>query len=520
MSRFFRGTLILLLAGLITRILGFINRVVLARFVGEEGVGLYMMASPTLFLVIAITQIGLPVAISKFVAEANAIGDYRKVKSILVVSLTATAILSIIFTPLLFFGAKFLAMHLFTDHRVYYPLLAMIPIIPISAISAVLRGYFQGKQQMNPFAISLILEQAVRISLIVFFTKKFLPYGIEYATAGAIVAAIFGELISLLYLLARFKFRKSFKLRTKFFSHLNGGRTVFSELMTVAMPTTGSRIIGSIAWFLEPIVVAQSLAIAGVTTVNATKLYGELTGYALPLLMLPSFITVSLGTSLIPAISEAYSKKKFRLVEYQLQQSLRFTFISGAICVVIMYVLADPLMTVMYGNDHAAHYVKFLAPFFIFFFYQGPLQAALQAMNMASAAMVNSFVGAIIKTVLILVLATQPQFGIMGVTLSLGVGMMLITWLHFISISKKIRIPIYLREYVVVFLIMVITGYTGHILSTTLFVPFGIVRNLLSSTGAMLLIFLILLAVTGVVNKQEIQKLPFVGQALSKLFIS
>ncbi len=520
MSRFFKGTLILLFAGLITRILGFINRVVLARFVGEEGVGLYMMASPTLFLVIAITQIGLPVAISKFVAEANAVGDHRKVKSILVISLTATVILSIIFTPLLFFGAKFLAEHLFTDHRVYYPLLAMTPIIPISAISAVLRGYFQGKQQMNPFAFSLILEQAVRISLIVFFTRKFLPYGIEYATAGAIVAAIFGELLSLLYLMGRFKFRKSFRLRTKFFSHLHGGRGVFSELMTVAIPTTGSRIVGSIAWFLEPIVVAQSLAIAGVTTVNATKLYGELTGYALPLLMLPSFITVSLGTSLIPAISEAYSKKKFRLVEYQLQQSLRFTFISGAICVVIMYVLAEPLMYVMYGSTHAAHYVKFLAPFFIFFFYQGPLQAALQAMNMASAAMVNSFAGAIVKTVLILVLATQPRFGIMGVTLSLGIGMMLITWLHFISISKKIRVPIYVREYVVVTLIMVITGYVGHLLNSAVFITAGIVQNLLYSTLSMLFIFLILLMITGVVGKEEVQKVPVVGRFLSKVFIS
>ena len=87
MSKFIKGTLILIVASLITRVLGFINRIVVARFIGEEGVGLYMMALPTLFLVINITQLGLPVAISKFVAEANARGDEKKIKKILVVSL-------------------------------------------------------------------------------------------------------------------------------------------------------------------------------------------------------------------------------------------------------------------------------------------------------------------------------------------------------------------------------------------------------------------------------------------------
>ncbi|HZH60124.1 MAG TPA: oligosaccharide flippase family protein, partial [Metabacillus sp.] len=81
---FLKGTLILILAGFITRVLGFINRIVVARFIGEEGVGLYNMAVPTLVLVITITQLGLPVAISKLVAEAEAQGDHRRIKKILV----------------------------------------------------------------------------------------------------------------------------------------------------------------------------------------------------------------------------------------------------------------------------------------------------------------------------------------------------------------------------------------------------------------------------------------------------
>ena len=83
MSKFLKGTFILLVAGLITRVLGFINRIVIARCIGEEGVGLYMMAFPTFILVITITQLGLPVAISKNVAEAEAMGIQQKSKKFL-----------------------------------------------------------------------------------------------------------------------------------------------------------------------------------------------------------------------------------------------------------------------------------------------------------------------------------------------------------------------------------------------------------------------------------------------------
>lgn len=80
---FLQGAIILIVAGMITRFMGFINRIVVARLMGEEGIGLYMMALPTLFLVMTLTQLGLPVAISKRVADADAANDQAKVKRLL-----------------------------------------------------------------------------------------------------------------------------------------------------------------------------------------------------------------------------------------------------------------------------------------------------------------------------------------------------------------------------------------------------------------------------------------------------
>ncbi|RBP94010.1 stage V sporulation protein B [Cytobacillus firmus] len=517
MSKFLKGTMILLAAGLVTRVLGFINRIVIARFIGEEGVGLYMMAFPTMILVVTITQLGLPVAISKNVAEAEAKGDTAKIKKILVVSLATTISLSIVFTPALILLAPLLSDTLFTDNRTQLPLMAIAPIVPIIAVSSVIRGYFQGRQNMKPAAYSQMIEQVVRISLIALMTKAFLPYGIEYAAAGAMLAAVIGELASLLYLLTTFKLKKKFRVRKQFFKFVSSGKSTFNELMTVALPTTGSRMIGSVAWFFEPIVVAQSLALAGVAAAAATKQYGALTGFAMPLLMLPSFITYSLSTSLVPAISEANSQNNMRLIEYRLQQALRFAFITGGLAVVVLYVLSDQLMEVMYGSPSGSHFIKLMAPFFLFYYYQGPLQATLQALNLARAAMINSLIGAAVKTAVIFLLASQPAFGINGVAMGILTGTVLVTMLHFATVLKAISFTFFIRDYLKTFIAMFLSGGIGFWMLKDLLSPdLNTAVRVIVISSAIASAYIIFLLLFKLIKKGDLIRIPWVGRLLSR----
>ncbi|MCM3704393.1 MULTISPECIES: stage V sporulation protein B [Cytobacillus] len=518
MSKFLKGTMILLAAGLVTRVLGFINRIVIARFIGEEGVGLYMMAFPTMILVVTITQLGLPVAISKNVAEAEARGDTAKIKKILIVSLATTISLSIVFTPALILLAPLLSETLFTDNRTHLPLMAIAPIVPIIAVSSVIRGYFQGRQNMKPAAYSQMIEQIVRISLIALMTKAFLPYGIEYAAAGAMLAAVIGELASLLYLMTTFKLKKKFRVRNQFFKYVSSGKSTFNELMTVALPTTGSRMIGSVAWFFEPIVVAQSLALAGVAAAAATKQYGALTGFAMPLLMLPSFITYSLSTSLVPAISEANSQNNMRLIEYRLQQALRFAFITGGLAVVVLYILSDLLMEVMYGSSSGSHFIKLMAPFFLFYYYQGPLQATLQALNLARAAMINSLIGAVVKTAVIFLLASQPAFGINGVAMGILTGTVLVTMLHFATVLKAISFTFFIRDYLKTFIAMIVSGGLGLWTLKDILAPDmnTALRVILIST-VITIVYIILLLILKLIRKNDLIRIPGIGKMISRL---
>jgi stage V sporulation protein B len=156
---FLYGTLVLVGAGFITKVLGFVYRIALSRIIGDEGMGLFQMAFPILIFTIVVTTAGLPVAISKLVSEAEVRKEEYRIRSILWIASFIVILTSIFITGLILLGAPFIADTLLTDQRAIYSLLSMAPIIPIIGISSILRGYFQGRQNMSPYAISTIIEQ-------------------------------------------------------------------------------------------------------------------------------------------------------------------------------------------------------------------------------------------------------------------------------------------------------------------------------------------------------------------------
>lgn len=511
---FLRGTFILIIAGLITKLLGFINRIVVARIMGEEGVGLYMMAVPTFILAVTLTRLGLPVAISKMVAEAESEGNSHKVKKILIVSLSLTVVLSVVWTSGLFLLSPIMANHFFTDERTIYPLLAIAPVVPVVAISSVLRGYFQGKQDMRPSAYSQVIEQIVRIALVAFLTSALLPYGVEFAAAGAMISAICGEVASMLYLFSVFKLNKKFKIRSSFFHYLKEGKQTFQSLMSISLPTTGSQLIGSISYFLEPIIVAQSLALAGMLPALATKQYGALTGFAIPLLLLPGFITYAISTTLVPAISEAAAQNHYRTIDYRMNQAIRLSFIAGGLALIVTYVFALPLMDLLYKAPEFANYVKIMAPFFFFHYFQGPLAAALQALGYAKAAMINSLIGNVVKTLAIFVLASMPSLGIKGVALAISSGIVLVTLLHFATLLKVTSFKIQTNDLLKCLCSVIICWLVAQPLYDLLINDTDLLSTLVLSIFFVCVIYCIVSVLIGAIKKEDLKPIPFVGKLI------
>jgi stage V sporulation protein B len=445
---FLKGAAILVAASLITRVLGFVYKIFLSRMIGAEGIGLFSTVFPILSLVLTLTTAGLPTAIAKLVAEALVEEDVRRVKRIVSVSMKAVLTLAIFFTVLLVVLSPWLTNHVLTDRRAYYSLLAMSPIIIIIAISSILRGYYQGLQNMTPNAIASIAEQAARIVTVLLFASYMMPYGLQYAAAGAMVGMVVGEMIGLFYLI--WTYYRKFPLHkikiTETSKPEEPFRNMLRAVLEIAVPVTMSRIIGSISYALEPILVTRCLVATGVAATTATALYGRYSGMAISLLILPTVFTYSLSTTLVPAVSEAVASKDERLVQRRLYQAFRLTALIGFPTSTILTLFANQLSNAVFNDPGVGPILAVMAPAGFVLYLQGPLTGILQGINRAGEAMLNSIIGNVLKLIVIYYLVANPKFGIYGVAWSVVISSTLVSILHFLSVSRHLGFYVNLME--------------------------------------------------------------------------
>jgi stage V sporulation protein B len=518
-----KGALILSAASFITKILVFINSIVQSRVLGPEGIGLKKMVMPFMGLMMTLTTIGLPVAISKLVAETDAQRNGTKIKKILIVSLAITGSLSIAVVILSIFGGKVLLPYFLTDQRSYYSFMALIPIIPIGAVSGVLKGYFRGMQNMNPIAISQVIEQIVRVSLTYVLVQWLLPLGIEYAAAGAVLSSVVGEACSLMLFITTFRIEHRRKLRVSHpsWTQVLRGKNILFELLQTGLPTTGNGFVISLSRALQPIVITKSLLIAGVSSAMITRQYGMLTGFVMPLLFMPGFINQSLGVTLVPAISEANSRNNLRLVHRRINQAIGAALIVGAPSTVLIYLFAPELMTVIYHAPDASPLLKLIAPFFLFNYLQTPLQSALVGMGQAKTAMFNNIIAKFATVALIYPLATNQKLGINGVVLAISIGVILETILHFSSIVKSIAFYLDIPYMIKILAAGIVMGFVCKFLfinMNKMGSKLGYPIMILASIMVSLLIYLKLLGYLKVIRRHVIVKIPVIGKVLALLF--
>ncbi|MEX2461467.1 MAG: stage V sporulation protein B [Paenibacillaceae bacterium] len=513
-----KGTLILLVAGIINRILGFIPRIALPRVIGAEGVGLYQMGYPFLIVIITIITGGIPLALAKLIAEAETQGNQARIQKLLWSCLTITVSLSITFTVICISAASWITQHLLTDARVYYTFMWMSPIIIIVSISSVLKGYFQGRQNMIPTAVSQVGETLMRIFFVLIFAYMMLPQGVEYAAAGAMAGVLVGEICGLMMIM--YFYLQNKKVYFSFLKANIGTITAYKpnikiirRIFRISLPVTASRLVGSLSYFLESIAIVQSLAIAGVATATATAQYGMLQGMIIPIVLLPSALTYSLSVSLIPSLSEAAARNDMLTIHKRLQQSLRLALVTGAPFAVIMYVLADPICHYLFNITGLNIMLKMIAPVALFIYFQAPLQAALQALGKPGSALVNTFIGATFKLVLIYLLATRPSFGILGAIMAININIIMVTLLHWHSVSRLLKFSMQISEFLKVGVSMLIMGLACYAIMNTIWTHHILLRFLASSVIGVL-IYLICVTLFKLVNKYDYRRIPWIGNKI------
>ena len=384
-----------MIGGLITKLLGFGIRIIYTRMVGSDAINLYSLVMPTYSLLLTIATLSLPVVISKLISE-------HKTKSIKILSNATiiTLVLNFIVIITIYFTKDFIATTLLNDSRCSTLLMAMALTFPFVSLSSILKGYFYGKQKMAPHTISNIIEQLVRLALIFLVIPKLINMGIVYSVMGLILISIASELASIITFLVFLP--KKFKITKE---DLKPDMKTSKEILSISIPTVSGRLIGNIGFFFEPILLTNILLFAGYSMDFILNEYGAYNAYTISLLSMPSFFIAAISSSLLPEISKFYYKENLVMVKRRLKQAVILSFIVGSIFSSFIYLFREPLLSTLYNTTKGSEYIEILAPFFVLFYLEGPLQSVLQAIGKAKTTMFITMVAVITKLVTMSILS-------------------------------------------------------------------------------------------------------------------
>lgn len=424
-NKFIKSTIILIIGGAITKILAMVIKIFLTRAIGDYGIATYMMVLPTFNLFITLCSMSLSISISKLISERK--NSKRVILSVVPISL----IYNFILMGILIIFAPFISNNLLKNSLTYYPIMAIAFTLPFICLSSILKGYFYGNENMSPFVISNIIEQIVRLLFIIFVIPKLMNFGLSIAITMVVLINILSELSSIICLIL---FIPNKKIKISDFKY---DKNIIKDVLDISLPSTGSRLIGSISYFFEPIILTFIMLHIGYENNYITSEYGIITGYVQPLLLLPSFFTMAISTSLLPVISNSYSKGNYGYAKKKLKQALSISLFIGIVFSIIFILIPDILLKFIYNTELGVNYIRVICPFFLLHYIQGPLTAYLQAINMADVAMKGTLVGSIIKNILLLVL---PIFiGIWGFVISSLVNIFYVTIQHIYYVKKSLR---------------------------------------------------------------------------------
>ena len=420
-NKFLKSTLILIIGALFTKLLGFIIRIIFTRLVTQNEINLYSIIMPTYSLLITLAGLGLPLAISNLIAE-----NKTNSKKILFSIIPASLIINIFLIIIIFLIAPIIANNLLHNKDTYYPIISIAFILPFISLSSIIRGYFFGKQKMFPHTLSNVIEQLFRLLIILIFLPKLLKYGTVITVSTYILLNILSEIISIIVFLLFAP--KNFAIKKE---DLKPDIRIVKDIMSIAIPTTSSRIIGNIGYFFEPIILTLTLTFIGYSNDFILNEYGIYNAYVLPLLTIPSFFIIALNTSLVPEISK--NKDNKTLIKRRLKQSLIISFIIGLISNIFVYIFTNQLLTIIFDTTLGANYIKFLAPFFIFLYLEGPLASTLQALNYAKYTMKVTIIATITKLISLFIFSLM-HIGLYGLLIAEIINIFLVVYLN----SKKI----------------------------------------------------------------------------------
>ena len=514
---FMQGVVVLMFSQIFIKVLGLVYTLYLTNRngYGDEGNAISSGAYQIYAMLLTISSIGVPNAISKLVSERTAIGDHKGANRIFKIGFATFAVIGLIGTLLLFFGAHTIANSWLQIPESEMTLVALSPAIFFVAISSVMRGYFNGRQTMKVTARSQTLEQVFKTVLTVIVVEIVAILSntsTELMAAGANLATTAATFLGFGYMYLYYRtIRKEVGneiASTTNYKH-QSIPVIIRRILQVSIPMALSAIMSSLNKNIDSVTVVRGLK-TFLSEADAKIQYGILMGKVDTLTSLPLSINIAFATALVPAIAAARAKRDMKTATKRTSFSLLTSMLIGLPCTIGMFIFAQQILNLLFPNANQGALLLQISSFTIIFtILDQTINGALQGFGKVMIPAIALGCGMITKLILNLTLIPIPWIGVNGAAIGSVACHMVAFTIAINVLRKNIKLDLSFSKFIlkpiIATLIMAICSYAMFIILN------GIMAEKLATILAMLfavIIYVITIVVLKIFKKEEIFMIP------------
>lgn len=526
---FMKGAAILGVAALFTKLLGAVYRIPYQNITGNEGMFVYQQVYPLYSTLLILATAGFPIAISKLVSERLAQGDAAGARRIFQVTAAWLSITGCLFFLLLFSAAPVIAAWMGSREMLTLPIRAVSFALLVVPLMSVIRGYFQGHQNMTPTAFSQVVEQSVRVATILLLAWWLMStgVGVVYAGAGAVFGAFTGSVAGLAVLLFYWgrNRRMEKRLAAESAAAIPQGRvespwSIFKSLMVLSIPISVGALVLPLLSLVDSFTVANLLERAGFTTVEAIDSKGVY-DRGQPLIQFASFFATALSLSIVPAVAEAQVRGDEQRVRDRSSLAMRLTLLIGLPASLGLALVAGPTNVMLYKDDAGTAALAILAFTALFSTLGMTSSGILQGVGQVRLPARNLLIGVGIKLGLNLLLI--PLWDIRGAAVATVTGYAVAATLNLIALRVRVGNVFHLRRTgaamataTVLMAIAAIGTMKGAMALAAGWESTRLAMTAVSLSGvtAGAIVYGAAVLMLGVMERQELERIPKIGSKL------
>lgn len=411
-NSFMEGAIIATLGIVIVKIIGLLYVIPFNAIIGEQGGALYGYAYNIYMLFLSISSAGFPFAISKLTSEYSALGYKKAVKDTYNVAIKIISIISIIIFILLFVFAPQIGKLIIgnsTGGNTYSDIAFVIRIISFAILVipflSVTKGFLQGYKYISPTSVSQIIEQIVRVLIIIlgsYIALNIFKTDIKTAVGIAVSGAFFGGIIAYIYLKIKIKKANLLPKEMSKKEKVIPKREIISKILKYSIPFIIISLIYNLYNTVDMILVSRTLNDILKYPADITEsIVSVFTTWGVKLNNILLAVITGLTTSLIPNIVSSYTKKDMNDVNNKFNKAIQCVLLVIVPCTLFLSLLSESVWTLFYGDSYYGPEVYKL---FVFAALFGGLYSivvnTLQGLSKYKLVITTVFIGLIINTVL------------------------------------------------------------------------------------------------------------------------